>query len=248
MLTLSNRHDREEYTKKQLNAFLADEYPGFIADQLRMQYATPFPFNALIMDAFNRSGKGRFTKPNEFDCSRNHYSIVRQALDDPNCKSLLVFEDDIRFLKDVDVWNDYIDHIPEDYDIIQFGAFSADPNINKYIRPNTTEYWVKHPDVGMWTTAMYALSRKGMKYYLAMMDKLFWVADGPLYKANINSKVVNAYIATTPLIIQANKDIISSDIRDSENDTTDYENQNRYEGNINKDDYFDFEFPEKNPR
>lgn len=243
LLTLSNRTDRKNAVLEQLkNIGLEDEH------DINIQYATPFPHNDIIIDAFNKSGRGRFTKPNEFDCARNHYSIVRQAYDDPNCNSVLIIEDDIQFLKDVELFSRYLDNIPEKYDILQFGGFTADQNLeilleNRYPEktyPNML--WLEHTLIGVWTTSMYALSKRGMMFYLKYMDKFFWVADGPLYHAASlqNSKIVKAYVSRIPLIIQADKDIINSDIRDKSNDDIDYNNQNIYEKNINRSDYYEY--------
>lgn len=232
LLTLSSRLDRSRSALNMLkNIGLEDE------NDLTVIYATPFPHNDIIADAFNRTNRGRFTKPNEYDCSRNHYSIIKQAYD-LGYESILVLEDDIQFIKDFDKFNEYVDAITEDYDILQFGGFSADPKILEYMKSESK--WVQHQSVGLWTTSMYALSHRGMQYYLAFMEKFFWVADGPLYKAPLNSKIVKTYMSNIPLAIQADKDIVSSDIRDENNDKIDYNNQNMYEHNISRENYFDY--------
>ena len=76
---------------------------------------------------------------------------------------------------------------------------------------------------------MYALSRKGMEYYLKFIDKFLWVADGPLYRAPMDNPELNTYICTIPLVIQEDKDVNPSDIRDKQNDNIDYNTQNMYE-------------------
>ena len=91
------------------------------------------------------------------------------------------------------------------------------------------EYWVKHPNVSIWNASMYALSRKGMEYSLRFIDKFFWVADGPLYRAPMDNPELNTYICTIPLVIQEDKDVNPSDIRDKQNDDIDYNTQNMYE-------------------
>lgn len=232
VLTMSNRLDRQHAIFDQLYKIGYDD-----SDSIRVHYATPFPYNDLIIDAFNKSGRGRFSKPNEFDCSRNHYSIIKTAYD-LGYEHILVMEDDIRFLKDTDIFNNYIENIPEDFDILQFGAFTADQNIAKYL--NGSNLWFKHKDVGIWNASMYALSRKGMEYFIAFMNKIFWVADGPFYKAPLNDKLINTYLCKTPLVIQADKDQVSSDIRNVNNDNIDYNNQNMYEKYIDKNDYFEY--------
>lgn len=232
LLTLSNRADRTSAALRQLS------YIGNGVCSLSVQYATPFPYNNIIIDAFNKSGKGRFTKPNEYDCSRNHYSMIKQAYD-LGWDEILIIEDDLQFIKDPSIWDTYLAAIPKDYDIIQFGGFTADPKIIKYL--TAEDLWFKHKDVGVWTTSMYALSRKGMSFYLAFMDKIFWVADGPLYKAPLNDKLINTYLCKMPLVIQADKNTVLSDIRSEETDDIDYNNQNLYEKFVNKSQYTDYQ-------
>lgn len=233
VLTLSNRQDRTQGIINQLRNIGMDNM-----NEVNFIYATPFPYNNLIANAFNTTKKGKFTKPNEYDCSRNHYSIVRQAYDRGYDK-VLVIEDDVRFLNDVDLFIKTIDDMPKQADVFQFGGFSADINLNKYITDNVDGInWVEHNDVGLWTTSMYALSRKGMQFYLACMDKYFWVADGPLYIAPRNNKLVNSVMNKYPLVIQADKNDVSSDIRTSETDSIDYESENVYESKISKEKYF----------
>ena len=70
------------------------------------------------------------------------------------------------------------------------------------------------------------------------MNKFFWVADGPLYKAPINDKIINTYISTIPLVIQVDKQKMKSDIRNEKNDIIDYRNDNVYESRVNLNNYY----------
>lgn len=239
VLTMSHRKDRQEGLKKQLNniGITEDDYKDL---NLHWYYGTLFPFNEICAASITRTRKGLFSKPNEFDCSRNHYSIVKQAYD-MGVEHLLVIEDDIRFMNDKELMKKFIDEIPSDYDIIQFGGFTMDKKATKILDEyDNGKYWVKHRDVAVWTTAMYALSRRGMKFYIAFMDKFFSVADMPLYKAPINDKLVNVYISTKPIVVQADKNLVSSDIRSKENDDIDYTTQNTYESRVKDDEYFEY--------
>ena len=235
VLTLSNREDRRKFMEEQFNRYWqCDIYNN---QWLNYHYATPFPYNNIIADAFNKTGKGRFTKPNEYDCARNHYSIVKECYD-RGFNHILILEDDICFYNKMEIFNDFINNIPVDYDLIQFGGFTVDPKAKNILDAyDKGQYWVKHKDCLIWNASMYALSRKGMEYYLAFMNKIFWVADGPLYKAPLNDKLINTYISTKPLVIQADKHQITSDIRNDKNDSIDYNNDNVYESRINLEDY-----------
>lgn len=235
LLTLSSRKERLQHMKNMLKDFNINTV------NINIQKATAFPYNNIIIKAFNQNSTKRcFTKPNEYDCARNHYAMIKQALDE-GCEHILIMEDDICFLNNIEIFSQYISNIPDDYDIIQFSGFTADSNaanLKDLITNNT--YWVKHPNIFVWTTAMYALSKKGMQYYISFMDKWFTVADMPLYKAPLNYKIINSYIAVEPLAIQADKNTVYSDIRNNSNDHIDYEVMNQYEKNIDRNNYYKF--------
>lgn len=232
ILSLVNRKDRRVCLDRQLYTFGINPY---INHFIEYYYGTTFPYNNIIAQSFNQTNKGRFTKPNEYDCARNHYAIVKICYE-LGYEHCLIMEDDILFLKDVDKIVDYIKEIPNDFDVVQFGGFTADPKIIPLMKGDK---WFKHKNVGIWNCSMYALSRKGMQFYLAFMDKMFWVADGPVYKAPLNDKIINTYLCNVPIVIQADKEAVSSDIRNAKNDNIDYNTQNLYEKNINKSDYFE---------
>ena len=234
VLNLTSRKDRRDLIEYQFQE-MGLELPDTGSNYFRYYFATPFPHNDVIMNAFNQTGRGKFTKVNEYDCARNHYAIVKTCYD-LGCKHCLVIEDDVLFLRDTEEIYDHLNVMPEDYDICQFGAFTVDKRIQEYTKENL--FWVQHSGVGLWNCSMYALSRKGMEYYLAFMNKKFWVADGPLYKAVINPRLVNTYVSTTPIVIQADKKQMASDIRDESNDKIDYATENAYEQGIRLTDYF----------
>ena len=227
MLNLSTRGDRRHKMIQQLFDFGLPN--NFRQSDLDIRTTVPFKkYNTIMMHVLNQNKLGRLTKPNEYDCTHNHYSMIKQAYDQ-GYQYCLVLEDDILFIEDQKLWEKYLDNIPEDFDILQFGGFTADKLVVEEVLNHKDEYWVKHPHVGVWTTAMYALSRKGMEYYLEFIDKFLWVADGPLYRAPIDNPELNTYICTIPLVIQEDKDVNPSDIRDKQNDNIDYNTQNMYE-------------------
>lgn len=234
ILSLSSREDRRIMLEKQLESFGIPK-PGS-EEFIRYNYATGFPYNNLIASAFVQSGKGRFTKPNEYDCARNHYNIVKSSLE-LGYEHVLILEDDILFMKDEEKIIKYLDEMPDDYDVIQFGGFTADSAWNHY-KSSSDELWLKHREVGIWNCSMYALSRRGMQFYIAFMDKIFCVADMPVYKAPLNDKIIQTYISREPVVIQADKDEVASDIRNADNDKIDYKTQNVYEHGINLNDYY----------
>lgn len=239
MLTLCENKNRHIAIKNMFNHMWLD------LNSINIHYGSKFPYNDIIIEAFNNNFKKRcFTKPNEYDCARNHYSIIKEAYE-LGYNNVLILEDDIQFIKDILLIKETLNNIPNDYDILQFGAFTMDPNINEILdKANNKIFWSLHPNVKVWNTSMYALSRIGMQYYLKFMDKWFTVADMPLYYAPINK--VKAYLSTTPIVIQADKNTTPSDIRTPLTDAIDYNKENLYESRVDKKQYFSYEIAEIN--
>lgn len=235
VLNLSDRSDRRFNMETQFKQMGLDDIET--STWLRYHYTTKFPYNALIANAFNTSQKGKFTKANEYDCARSHYSIVKECYD-RGFKHILIMEDDIKFIKNKQTFCEFLNNIPDDFDLLQFGGFTTNIKAKNILHERNKAYWVTHDDIPIWNASMYALSRKGMEFYIAFMNKFFWVADGPLYKAPINKNIVKSYISTIPLVIQADKAEILSDIRNEKNDKINYNTQNVYESEINRTDYF----------
>ena len=237
MLNLSTRKDRKDLMIKQLRDFGLLEL--YTQDELDIRTTVPFlKYNKIMMHVLNQNKLGRLTKPNEYDCTHNHYSMIKQAYDQ-GYEYCLIMEDDIRFYLGKEEWRLYLEHIPEDFDILQFGGFTADQHIKDYM--DESKWWVKHPTVGVWTTSMYALSRKGMEYYLEFIDKFLWVADGPLYRAPMDRPDLNTYLSVSPLVIQEDKNIDPSDIRDKQSDDINYNTQNMYEYKVCRENYWHME-------
>ena len=138
VLNLSDRKDRRNNMEAQFKEMNFDNINE--STWLRYHYTTKFPYNSLIASAFNESGKGRFTKANEYDCARSHYSIVKECYD-RGFKHILIMEDDIKFLKDSQTFCSYLSNIPNDYDILLYFT----PSLDQYIYPICPEYGIDLP-------------------------------------------------------------------------------------------------------
>lgn len=241
VLTLVEEKERQE--------FIEDEFSQLEITGWEFHYECLHPFQQDIIRALNNSGHGQFTKPNEYGCARSHYSIIKQALYQ-GCKNILILEDDACLLNNMTVFEDFLDNMPKEYELLQFGGFSAQKGFDDFLKEHKDEKWIKHYGWPVWCASMYALSKKGMFVYLMMQDHKISVADMPIYMLNKppmfydeekkQSKVPSTFISTIPLHIQQNKNFLKSDIRDATNDDIDYENANLYEKIINKADYFGY--------
>lgn len=223
-LNLSDRKDRRNAAAFQLAGTGILNLPSF-----KWHFAVKYPFSDLIASKFNETQKGRFRFGNEFNCAREHFAIVKEAYD-LDVQHLLVIEDDVLFMSDLKKVKEILDNVPEDWDLLQFGAFSGSQTTVEAQKAN--QWWMD--SVNAWNCSMYALNRRGMKYYLACQNSYFTVADNPLYFASQNKSLVNAYLAVEPVVIQDKS--LSSDIR-SDEETVAQTSVNLYEAKVRKENY-----------
>ena len=172
-------------------------------------WACYLPHSYICANSLIFSNKGRaFDNASEFNLTRNFYTIIKTSYL-RGFNKILIFEDDFSLMKR-DVLNDFMSHIPEDFDIIQFSLlFKKDMynfnDLNKEYKND--KYFIKAP-FGAWSNNGLALSRNGMKYYIDKIDKEFLAADYvPFESANkydlfgkTESSNLNHYFPTAPIV------------------------------------------------
>jgi len=123
---------------------------------------------------FNAVGKSSYNaKGGSFYMGVNHYNIIKTA-QQLGCNSVLVMEDDIRFLTDLNLLKKIVETIPEDYDIALFdrskpGDESIDEFVSDVQNRMVSTYWREYDKAS--SCGMYALSKKGMDRYLTILEK-----------------------------------------------------------------------------
>ena len=225
-LNLSHRKDRRDKMIKQLETLGVLDSPKF-----EWHISTTHIHSNIMAQAKNQSKLGHFNYPNELNCAREHYSIVKKAYD-LGYEHILVIEDDVFFHKNEMFLSEVLDNIPEEYDILQFGGFSSTPDTVE--APIINAYWMH--SVHAWNCSMYALSRKGMKFYLNFQERFFSVADNPLFHIEENKKIINGYLCSKPVVIQVISESNSSDIRPNTEVTRNL-NVNLYERGLDRSEY-----------
>ena len=177
--------------------------------KLEIFWSCYHPHSYICANALIFSNKGRaFENASEFNLTRNFYTIIKTSYL-RGFNNILIFEDDFSLMK-TEILNDFISHMPEDFDIIQFSLlFNKDmydfKNLTKEYKNDN--YFIKAP-FGAWSNNGLALSRKGMKYFIDKIDKEFVAADYvPFESANKydfygKTKIsnLNHYISTAPIV------------------------------------------------
>lgn len=170
---------------------------------------------------------------NSADCAFNHYMCIKEAYL-LGYNNVFIMEDDIAFLKDVDLIYKIIKHIPEKYDIIEFDYVLSDINyLNPIYKINEYYSWGE----GL-LASCYSLSRDGMKMVIDNFEKSFNFIDyylsffnhydynEKIYKIAENTKNLRHIISTPRLCCQQN-------YIDSENNYNNNKKENDYIYNSN---------------
>lgn len=139
-----------------------------------------------------------------FDCAYNIYSILKVA-QVKQYKHICIFEDDFRFIEDTDKIYEYLDNIPENYDLIRFysSGFNDDWSKRKeQLELKDGQHYISFQQsalgLGGGGIGMLALSQKGIQVYLNYLEKVNFISDlfcmDWRYSIDNDSKnVLNAY-------------------------------------------------------
>lgn len=171
-----------------------------------------FPWSQQAVNGLILSNRGRSViNGSEFNLTREFYSIIKRSYL-KGLKRILIFEDDFSLMKN-EVLNEFLENIPEDFDIIQFSLLLTEEIYDFENIANEYEkgvYFTKTP-FGAWSNNGLALSRKGMEYFISRIDKEFMAADYPIFESankfdfygkKDQGKLfgLNHYIPTIPLV------------------------------------------------
>ena len=195
LINLVERPDRYEKMKKQFDYFKWD---------VKEHRTVIHPWCEDIINVFNTTGKGFLKDPNAFSCTREHYTLIKSAylrgLD-----SICIIEDDVSFNKNISVWEEYLNNLPEDWDILRICSLRGDYE-QKYTKGHI---WCPVKN-GMWGTCCYALNRKGMEYMMKSIEQYMQPIDLPLYNYTSDYNIKH-YLPHIPLGLCL-EDSINSDI------------------------------------
>lgn len=168
VLNISSAINNKLYFKKMIadckitNEFKFTEYVGlpFLNNQPKF----------VDMIKTNYFGDTNNAEPVKYFSSLiNHYAIIKYNYDN-NKDHLLVFEDDTN-INDPELFNYYLNNLPEDYDIVRFGVCPwYNFNDDKHLYNKKDGEFI----VGI---QCYLMSRKGMKAFLDLINTYVSYAD-----------------------------------------------------------------------
>jgi hypothetical protein len=135
------------------------------------QWQYPSPFDKVLLrnvkhiPCFDGNPRGM----GYFNSSMGHYRAIATAFH-LGCESVLVMEDDIRFLKDVGRVAEIVGALPDDFDVALLDSFfmTRDPKgVNAEVitrwrnERKVNEHWAEFDS--LYSLGCYALSRRGME-------------------------------------------------------------------------------------
>lgn len=132
----------------------------------------PTPMDSILM----RQITGRMAQHRgTFNSGMGHYRVIKTAYE-LGCGNCLVVEDDVRFLKDLNLLSDIVNDLPEDYDIALFDLFKSQKmpmtEVMHYINDcKASKYWRRFRN--MRSFACYAMSRKAMGRFIRLFESAF---------------------------------------------------------------------------
>ena len=135
----------------------------------------------------------------QFNCAYGHYKIISDSLL-LGYDRILILEDDVAFLKDINLIQTYLDNIPKDADIVMFdyNILSGHKQTSSPLADNP--YYIIN-DVPCGSNGCYMVTKKYMEYYIDKQSKCFRVADLLLNKID-NKDIWKRYRSSIPLTIQ----------------------------------------------
>ena len=195
LINLVERPDRYEKMKKQFDYFKWD---------VKEHRVVIHPWCKDIINFFNMTGKGFLKDPNAFSCTREHYTLIKSAYL-RGVDSICIIEDDVSFNKNISVWEEYLNNLPEDWDILRICCARG------YYEQEYTKGHIWCPvKNGIWSTGCYALNRKGMEYMMKSIEQYMQPIDLPLYNYTSDSNIKH-YLPQIPLGLCL-EDSMTSDI------------------------------------
>ncbi len=201
-LHLSDRYDRENWMNSQIQKI------GFPKDKVniwwtcRRNISDDIYKNVLFdnLNIGNNVEKHHNSNPHKgggvFNCAFEHYTMIRTSYE-RGFNHILIFEDDVKFVVDLNMFKYFISLVPDDYvcckffnsDWTEYGKLNCiketqtvlqeiPTSTSNIVRPFTEFFNDEETDSYKFcSTVAYLLDRNGMKQVIEAYNKNFCIAD-----------------------------------------------------------------------
>lgn len=177
------------------------------------QWQFPSPLDKILIRGMRHIPA--IEKVGYFNSSMGHYRAIATSYH-LGCNNCLIFEDDVRFMKNIDMINECVKSIPDDYDVALLDCFfqrfeegCVNSSVMSEWRENrkVNEFWSEFD--ALYSLGCYSLSRKGMERMMFAFEAVetaknigkMRIADHFLTKG-ILGKDMRMYFARTNVAVQ----------------------------------------------
>jgi GR25 family glycosyltransferase involved in LPS biosynthesis len=138
-------------------------------------------------------------------CYLSHYKIWEKVINN-NLNNVLIFEDELITDVDIKEFEEYINSLPQDYDIALLSWFSLWFDLLNNPKKNTiiNNYWNKYNSINVFSCSSYLVSRKGAEKLVKNAFPICYQVDGYLNILNNIDKTFIRYIAKESLFKKNN--------------------------------------------
>ena len=197
------------FTGLPLRANLMDGEFGRVGLRAERIWQFPTPYDHVIQ-AHVRCRAGMQSIP-YFNSGMGHYRAVKTALE-LGARSVLVVEDDIRFLADVEELGRVVTAMPADWGVCLFDVLKADKDDISVVQASVAadrvnEFWNRS-----WgnprSFGCYAMTRPAMEWFVSRVEAPCRVTGFPLINVDLNLRAdrlapnINVYYARPNAAIQ----------------------------------------------
>lgn len=162
-------------------------------DKFYMYYCYDSPFFDVLRKNISYSRSCRYgidnNTINQFKCSLHHYEIMKMSYA-LGYNRILILEDDIVFLKDLELYQKILQYIPTT-DLVLFDKFicSYDEFNNHLIcDQKINDYYMSFNHVSLLSSACYSVNRNAMKHITLSQEKEFEACD---HVWNLNNEYIS---------------------------------------------------------
>lgn len=148
------------------------------------------PWNNVFLTWLRQCKLTNMQKPGELSLAFGHYFCLKHAKQ--NCfKKILILEDDVRFLKDLDLIEAILSGAPEDAELVHYDKFptAKTPELfDEYERTHKVNdmYCIAGKECELLSTGCYGVFGSGIDKMVASYERVFLCTDN--YANNIDMK------------------------------------------------------------
>lgn len=140
-----------------------------LREKVHLHWDTPSAFRDKLFAAVKKTSF--CSKGGCFNMAVQHYTVIKTAYE-LGCNSILVLEDDVRFLNDLSLLDEMLEAIPLNYDHLMFDRNKlTDTELTSFANLTDEQKrnkWIEFSVAG--STGCYAMSRRGMRRYIELIE------------------------------------------------------------------------------